>query len=127
MSKKDYYDLLEVGRNASTDEIKKAYKKLALKYHPDRNPGNQEAEEKFKEATGAYEVLSDSEKRASYDRYGHEGASGGFKALALQEILATYSMTSLVEDSVVVQVDQEQRGAQQECLEQTYVMILKLP
>ncbi|WP_265023471.1 molecular chaperone DnaJ [Wolbachia endosymbiont (group A) of Epistrophe grossularia] len=82
MSKKDYYDLLEVGRNASIDEIKKAYKKLALKYHPDRNPGNQEAEEKFKEVTAAYEVLSDSEKRAGYDRYGHEGASGGFQGFS---------------------------------------------
>ncbi|VDO36673.1 unnamed protein product [Brugia timori] len=71
MSKKDYYKLLGVDRNASTDEIKKAYKKLALKYHPDRNPGNKEAEEKFNEITAAYEVLSDSEKRAGYDRYGH--------------------------------------------------------
>ncbi|QKX03010.1 molecular chaperone DnaJ [Wolbachia endosymbiont of Litomosoides sigmodontis] len=78
MSKKDYYELLGVGRNASIDEIKKAYKKLALKYHPDRNPGNKEAEEKFKEITAAYEVLSDSEKRAGYDRYGREGASSGF-------------------------------------------------
>ncbi|WP_168464275.1 molecular chaperone DnaJ [Wolbachia endosymbiont of Ctenocephalides felis wCfeT] len=77
MSKKDYYDLLEVDRNASVDEIKKAYKKLALKYHPDRNPGNKEAEEKFKEVTAAYEVLSDSQKRAGYDRYGHDGTSNG--------------------------------------------------
>ncbi|MDG7057045.1 MAG: molecular chaperone DnaJ [Wolbachia endosymbiont of Penenirmus auritus] len=79
MSTKDYYELLEVGRNASIDEIKKAYKKLALKYHPDRNPGNKEAEEKFKEITAAYEVLSDPEKKADYDRYGHEdGGFGGF-------------------------------------------------
>ncbi|WCR58313.1 molecular chaperone DnaJ [Wolbachia endosymbiont of Ctenocephalides felis wCfeJ] len=78
MNTKDYYELLGVDRNASIDEIKKAYKKLALKYHPDRNPGNKEAEEKFKEITAAYEVLSDSEKKAGYDRYGHEGASGGF-------------------------------------------------
>jgi len=76
MSTKDYYELLEVGRNASVDEIKKAYKKLALKYHPDRNPGNKEAEEKFKEITAAYEVLSDPEKKAGYDRCGHE--DGGF-------------------------------------------------
>lgn len=76
--KKDYYELLEVNKNASIDEIKKAYKKLALKYHPDRNPDNKEAEEKFKEITAAYEVLSDSNKRAGYDNYGHEGASGGF-------------------------------------------------
>ncbi|MGL9717657.1 MAG: molecular chaperone DnaJ [Wolbachia sp.] len=78
MSEKDYYELLGVNRNASVDEIKKAYKKLALKYHPDRNPGNKEAEEKFKEITAAYEVLSEPGKRAGYDRYGHEGASGGF-------------------------------------------------
>ncbi len=78
MSTKDYYELLGVSRNASIDEIKKAYKKLALKYHPDRNPGNKEAEEKFKEITAAYEVLSNPEKKANYDSYGHEGASGGF-------------------------------------------------
>lgn len=75
---KDYYELLGVDKNTSIDEIKKAYKKLALKYHPDRNPGNKEAEEKFKEITAAYEVLSDSKKKAKYDQYGHEGASGGF-------------------------------------------------
>ncbi|QKX02274.1 molecular chaperone DnaJ [Wolbachia endosymbiont of Dirofilaria (Dirofilaria) immitis] len=78
MNTKDYYELLEVGRNASIDEIKKAYKRLALKYHPDRNPGNKEAEEKFKEITAAYEVLSDPEKKAGYDRYGHEGTSSRF-------------------------------------------------
>lgn len=77
MSKKDYYELLGIDRNASIDEIKKAYKKLALKYHPDKNPGNKEAEEKFKEIAGAYEVLSDSDKKAAYDRYGHDGASAG--------------------------------------------------
>ncbi|MDN5247678.1 MAG: molecular chaperone DnaJ [Wolbachia endosymbiont of Tyrophagus putrescentiae] len=75
--KKDYYELLEINRNASIDEIKKAYKKLALKYHPDRNPGNKEAEEKFKEITAAYEVLSDPNKKAGYDSYGHEGPSAG--------------------------------------------------
>ncbi|MCA4774084.1 molecular chaperone DnaJ [Wolbachia endosymbiont of Mansonella perstans] len=79
MSTKDYYELLEVGKNASVDEIKKAYKKLALKYHPDRNPGNKKAEEKFKEITAAYEVLSDPQKKASYDRYTHgDGDFGGF-------------------------------------------------
>ncbi|APR98078.1 molecular chaperone DnaJ [Wolbachia endosymbiont of Folsomia candida] len=77
MSKKDHYELLGVDRSANIDEIKKAYKKLALKYHPDRNPGNKEAEEKFKEVTAAYEVLSDSDKRAGYDHYGHDGASHG--------------------------------------------------
>lgn len=86
MSKKDHYELLGVDKSANVDEIKKAYKKLALKYHPDRNPGNKEAEEKFKEVTAAYEVLSDSNKRAGYDRYGHEGdsysSSDGFQGFS---------------------------------------------
>ena len=76
MAKRDYYEVLGVGRDAGLDEIKKAYRKLALKYHPDRNPGNKEAEEKFKEATEAYEVLRDKEKRARFDQFGHGGASG---------------------------------------------------
>jgi molecular chaperone DnaJ len=70
---KDYYQILGVGRDASTEEIKKAYRQLALKYHPDRNPGDKTAEEKFKEASEAYEVLRDAEKRRLYDQYGHEG------------------------------------------------------
>ncbi len=77
MAKKDYYELLGVERNAEQDSIKKAYRKLALKYHPDRNPDNPEAEDKFKEAAEAYEVLSDADKRARYDRYGHAGVSNG--------------------------------------------------
>ena len=73
MTKRDYYEILGVARDASDQEIKSAYRKLALKHHPDRNQGKPEAEEKFKEAAEAYEVLSDDEKRAAYDRYGHEG------------------------------------------------------
>lgn len=77
-SKRDYYEVLEVSKNAGEDEIKKAYRKMALKYHPDRNKGNEEAEAKFKEATEAYEVLRDPQKRAQYDKFGHEGV-GGFE------------------------------------------------
>lgn len=76
-NKRDYYEVLEVSRTATVTEIKKAYKKKAIQYHPDKNPGDVEAEEKFKEAAEAYEILSDEQKRAKYDRYGHE-APGGF-------------------------------------------------
>ncbi|NIM19113.1 MAG: molecular chaperone DnaJ [Candidatus Latescibacteria bacterium] len=76
MAKRDYYELLNIDRDASTEDIKKAYRKQALQYHPDRNPGDKEAEEKFKEATEAYEVLRDPEKRAMYDQYGHAGMAG---------------------------------------------------
>jgi len=78
MQKRDYYEVLGVEKNASEAEIKKAYRKMALKYHPDKNPGDKEAEEKFKEAAEAYEVLSDANKKARYDQYGHAGMSGGF-------------------------------------------------
>jgi molecular chaperone DnaJ len=73
MAKRDYYDILGVNRDASEDDIKKAYRKLAMQFHPDRNPDNPKAEEKFKEAKEAYEVLSDSNKRSAYDRFGHQG------------------------------------------------------
>lgn len=76
MAKRDYYEVLGIDRSASKDDIKKAYRKLALKYHPDKNPGDKGAEEKFKEATEAYEVLRDGEKRARYDQFGHAGVSG---------------------------------------------------
>ena len=76
MGKRDYYEILGVQRNATAEEIKKAYRKVALKNHPDRNPNNKEAEEKFKEAAEAYEVLSNAEKRQRYDRFGHAGNSG---------------------------------------------------
>lgn len=76
MAKRDYYEVLGVAKNASDDEIKKAYKKMAIKYHPDRNPDNKEAEEKFKEAAEAYDVLRDPQKRARYDQFGHEAVNG---------------------------------------------------
>src|ERR1700677_446060 len=73
MAKRDYYKILDLARNASEAEIKKAYRRLAMKFHPDRNPGDHDAEEKFKEAKEAYEVLSETQKRAVYDQYGHAG------------------------------------------------------
>jgi len=76
MSKRDYYEVLGVNKNASDDEIKKAFRKLAVKYHPDKNPGDKEAEEKFKEANEAYSVLSDKTKRSRYDQFGHAGVGG---------------------------------------------------
>ena len=77
VTKVDYYELLSVSRTASDQEIKTAYRKLAMQYHPDRNPNNPEAEEKFKACSEAYGVLSDAEKRAAYDRYGHAAFQGG--------------------------------------------------
>ncbi len=77
MAKRDYYEILGVSKNASQDDIKKAYRKIAMQFHPDRNPNNKQAEEKFKEAAEAYEVLSDTEKRQRYDRYGHDGLRAG--------------------------------------------------
>src|SRR5690606_1513817 len=76
MAKRDYYDVLGVSRTADQAEIKSAYRKLAIKYHPDKNPGNKEAEEKFKEAAEAYEILSNPEKRQRYDQFGHAGTGG---------------------------------------------------
>lgn len=89
VAKRDYYEVLGVDRNADDQSLKSAYRKLALKYHPDRNPGSAEAEEKFKEAAEAYGVLSDSQKRAAYDRFGHQAVSGaaggGFDPSAFQD------------------------------------------
>ena len=78
MAKRDYYEVLGVSKSATDDEIKKAYRKIAIKYHPDRNPGNKEAEEKFKEAAEAYDVLHDPQKRQQYDQFGFDAPGGGF-------------------------------------------------
>ena len=95
--KRDYYETLEVGRDASAEDIKKAYRKLAMKYHPDKNPGDSSAEEHFKELSEAYEVLSDPKKRQTYDQFGHAGLEGvgagfrGFHAFDMEEALRTFS------------------------------------
>ncbi len=91
-TKRDYYEILGVETNASEDEIKKSYRKLAMQFHPDRNPGNKEAEEQFKEAAEAYEVLSDPEKRDIYGRYGHEGLNGaGYRGFSgFEDIFSSF-------------------------------------
>lgn len=95
MSKRDYYEILGVSKSASADEIKKSYRKLAMKYHPDRNPDNKEAEAKFKEATEAYEVLKDDQKKAAYDQYGHsafeQGGMGGQGGFDFNDIFGNFS------------------------------------
>ena len=98
--KRDYYEVLGVGRNASADEIKKAYRKAAIKYHPDKNPGDKEAEDKFKEAAEAYDVLSNPEKKARYDQFGHAGMGGpgggaggfggGFGGFSMEDIFSQF-------------------------------------
>ncbi|NLA48398.1 MAG: molecular chaperone DnaJ [Bacteroidales bacterium] len=95
MEKRDYYDVLGVSKNASKEDIKKAYRKQALKYHPDKNPGDKKAEENFKEAAEAYEILSNDEKRSRYDRFGHAGmggAAGGFAGggMTIEDIFSSF-------------------------------------
>src|SRR6187455_1251940 len=79
-TKRDFYEILGVAKGATAEEIKKAYRKVAIQFHPDKNQGNKEAEKKFKEAAEAYEVLSDNEKRANYDRFGHSRGNGGYSS-----------------------------------------------
>lgn len=103
MTKRDYYEILSLSKQASEDEIKKAYRKLAMQYHPDRNPGDKQAEEKFKEASEAYEVLKDSQKRQRYDAYGHAGVKGGFDSFSgfdfdLSDALRTFMSEGIFGD-----------------------------
>src|SRR5688572_29786406 len=91
MAKRDYYEVLGIGKTASTQEIKSAYRKMAQQYHPDRNPGDKEAEDKFKEAAEAYAVLSDTDKRGRYDRFGHQGVGGAAGAGFDPTIFADFS------------------------------------
>ena len=93
MAKRDYYEVLGVSKNATPEELKKAYRKLALQYHPDRNPGDKEAEEKFKEAAEAYDVLSNPDKKARYDQFGHaafEGGAGGAGGMDMNDIFSQF-------------------------------------
>ena len=93
-SKRDYYEVLGVAKNATADELKKAYRQMAIKYHPDKNPGDKAAEEKFKEAAEAYEVLSNPEKRQRYDQFGHAGMGGaaGFSGggMSMEDIFSNF-------------------------------------
>ena len=92
MTKRDYYEILGVEQNASKDELKKAYRKLAMQFHPDRNPGDKESEEKFKEAAEAYEILNNDDKRAKYDRFGHDGVRGsGYGSQGFSDINDIFS------------------------------------
>ncbi|MEM7370514.1 MAG: molecular chaperone DnaJ [Bacteroidota bacterium] len=94
MAKRDYYEVLGVAKTATKDELKKAYRKKAMQFHPDKNPGDSEAEEKFKEAAEAYEVLGDEQKRQTYDRFGHAGlggAAGGFQSRGFEDIFSQFS------------------------------------
>ena len=107
MAKRDYYEVLGVEKTASVEEIKKAYRKKAIQYHPDKNPGDKQAEENFKEAAEAYDVLSDPQKRQRYDQFGHAGVGGASRAVALAEeclwmIFSLSLETSLADISVAL-------------------------
>ena len=95
MAKRDYYEVLGVSKNVSEAELKKAYRKMAMKYHPDRNPDDKDTEDKFKEAKEAYDILSDAQKRAAYDQFGHAGVDQAPVALVVMATLVMYLAISL--------------------------------
>lgn len=111
MAKRDYYEVLEVDKTATIDVIKKAYRKKAIQYHPDKNPGDKEAEEKFKEAAEAYDVLSNPDKRARYDQFGHAGmsgaAGGGFEGFGQGMSMDVFSLCSAIYSEDVVEVSED--------------------
>lgn len=109
MAKRDYYEILGVSKTAEEREIKKAYKRLAMKYHPDRNQGDKEAEAKFKEIKEAYEVLTDAQKRAAYDQYGHAafeqgGMGGGFGGGLMAALISVISLVTFLAISLAAGV-----------------------
>ena len=106
MAKRDFYDVLGVSKNASPEELKSAYRKLAVKHHPDKNPDNKASEDKFKEAGEAYGILSDQEKKQNYDNFGHaafEGGGGGDKVVVLVELIFQIYLKIFSEILVVVE------------------------
>ena len=112
MAKRDYYEVLGVSKGASEQEVKKAFRRIAMKYHPDRNSDDKNSDEKFKEAQEAYEILGDEDKKAAYDRFGHAGVDGNGVAVAVALALAMYSATSLgifLAAAAAVEVVQAQR------------------
>jgi len=102
MAKRDYYEVLGISKDASADDIKRAYRRMALKFHPDKNPGNKEAETKFKECAEAYEVLSDTDKRRTYDQFGHEGLRGAgvhdYSHIPVEDIFSMFNLDDLFGD-----------------------------
>lgn len=135
MAKRDYYEILGVSKTATAEEIKKAYRKVAIQFHPDKNPNNKEAEEKFKEAAEAYEVLSDVNKRAQYDRFGHSrpggGGYGGGHTMNMEDIfsqfgdiLAAAEVPSTVSLEEVVEVAND---ADQTCASSSSLHWMKSP
>ena len=125
MNKRDLYEVLGVSKTATQDEIKAAYRKLAMKYHPDRNPDNKEAEEKFKEAAAAYEVLSNAEKRKQYDQFGHQGPAGGFggQGMNMDDIFTNFE--DIFGDIFGQQAQTQRRRRKKQALHQRGGMILQ--